>query len=180
MIGDHTPVPTLAVKDLGRAREFYEGVLGLTPGRDMPGGVAYNAGSSGLFVYESEYAGTNKATAMMMEVPADAFDTQISDLRSKGVSLRDLRHARHAVGRRRRDDEHGRRLVPQRLVPGPRRQHPQPRHRHGLTRPTGTPAPEPTVTTVPAERGVPAAQVGGRHTGNGCGTGPLASQRLIM
>ncbi|CAN7389459.1 VOC family protein [Knoellia sp. LjRoot47] len=87
MIGDHTPVPTLAVKDLGRAREFYEGVLGLTPGRDMPGGVAYNAGSSGLFVYESEYAGTNKATAMMMEVPADAFDTQISDLRSKGVSF---------------------------------------------------------------------------------------------
>jgi catechol 2,3-dioxygenase-like lactoylglutathione lyase family enzyme len=87
MIGDHTPVPTLAVKDLGRAREFYEGVLGLTPGRDMPGGVAYDAGSGGLFVYESEFAGTNKATSMMMEVPADAFDGQISDLRSKGVSF---------------------------------------------------------------------------------------------
>ncbi|GAA4125263.1 VOC family protein [Knoellia locipacati] len=87
MIGDHTPVPTLAVKDLGRAREFYEGVLGLTPGRDMPGGVAYEAGSGGLFVYESEYAGTNKATSMMMEVPADAFDGQISDLRAKGVSF---------------------------------------------------------------------------------------------
>jgi catechol 2,3-dioxygenase-like lactoylglutathione lyase family enzyme len=87
MIGDHTPVPTLGVKDLGRAREFYEGVLGLTPGQESPGGVSYTAGSGGLFVYESEYAGTNKATAMMMEVPGDAFDTQIADLRSKGVTF---------------------------------------------------------------------------------------------
>ncbi len=87
MIGDHTPVPTLAVKDLGKAREFYEGVLGLEPGPDMPGGVAYKAGSGGLFVYESEFAGTNQATAMMMEVPEGAFDEQISDLRGKGVTF---------------------------------------------------------------------------------------------
>ena len=87
MIGDHTPVPTLAVKDIARAREFYEGVLGLTADRDMPGGVAYRAGSGGLFVYESEFAGTNKATSMMMEVPDDAFNGQIADLRAKGVSF---------------------------------------------------------------------------------------------
>jgi len=87
MIGDHTPVPTLGVKDLGAAREFYEGVLGLTAGTEMPGGVSYTAGSGGFFVYESEFAGTNKATSMMFEIPDDAFDTQISDLREKGVTF---------------------------------------------------------------------------------------------
>ena len=87
MIGDHTPVPTLAVEQIGRAREFYEGTLGLTAGREMPGGVAYTAGSSGFFVYESEFAGTNKATSMMFELPDDAFDTQIADLRAKGVEF---------------------------------------------------------------------------------------------
>ncbi|KGN41414.1 VOC family protein [Knoellia aerolata] len=87
MIGDHTPVPTLGVRDIGSAREFYEGTLGLTPGRDMPGGVEYRAGSGGIFVYESEFAGTNKATAMMFELPEDAFDTQVADLRAKGVAF---------------------------------------------------------------------------------------------
>lgn len=87
MIGDHTPVPTLGVTDLSRAREFYEGVLGLSPGPDTPGGVAYRSGAGGIFVYESEYAGSNQATAMMLEVPDDAFDEQIADLRAKGVSF---------------------------------------------------------------------------------------------
>ena len=87
MIGDHTPVPTLGVKDLGRARKFYEETLGLAPGRDNPGGVEYRAGSSGVFVYESEFAGTNKATAVMFELPEDAFDSQIADLRAKGVEF---------------------------------------------------------------------------------------------
>lgn len=87
MIGNHTPVPTLGVKDLGAARAFYEGTLGLTAGREMPGGVAYTAGSGGLFVYESEFAGTNKATSMMIELPDDEFDTQIAELRSKGVEF---------------------------------------------------------------------------------------------
>ncbi len=87
MIGDHTPVPTLGVKDIARAREFYEGTLGLAPGQEMPGGVSYTAGSSGFFVYESEFAGTNRATAMMFELPDDAFDTQVDDLRGKGVEF---------------------------------------------------------------------------------------------
>ena len=87
MIGDHTPVPTLGVTDLAAAREFYEGTLGFAAGREMPGGVAYTAGTGGFFVYESEFAGTNKATSMMIELPDDAFDTTIADLRSKGVSF---------------------------------------------------------------------------------------------
>lgn len=88
MIGDHTPVPTLGVSDLQRARDFYEGTLGFAPGTEMMGqGVTYQSGSGTFFIYTSEFAGTNKATAMMFEVPGDAFDTTVTELREKGVEF---------------------------------------------------------------------------------------------
>jgi hypothetical protein len=40
-----------------------------------------------FFVYESEYAGTNKATVMNFNVPMSAFDAEISALREKGVTF---------------------------------------------------------------------------------------------
>ena len=64
MLGDKEAVATLAVKDLGAARKFYEGKLGLKP-VDTQGdeAVTYKSGSSTVIVYRSQYAGTNKATA---------------------------------------------------------------------------------------------------------------------
>ena len=64
MLGSNEATATIAVKDLDAARQFYEGKLGLKP-RDTPEPqvVFYKAGSSGLLVYKSEYAGTNRATA---------------------------------------------------------------------------------------------------------------------
>lgn len=87
MLADYVPIPTLAVMDLQRAREFYEGVLGFTPKGDVPDGVYYAAGSSGFLVYPSTYAGTNKATAMSFPVPEDTFDTEVTALRAKGVTF---------------------------------------------------------------------------------------------
>lgn len=89
MLGDYTPVATLAVSDVARAREFYEGVLGLAPRGDMevPDGVVYSAGDSFLLVYPSTYAGTNKATAVSFQVPGDAFDAEVSALRANGVAF---------------------------------------------------------------------------------------------
>ena len=47
MIGDPNPVTTLGVKDLARAREFYEGTLGFHPGTEMMDqGVTYQSGSA--------------------------------------------------------------------------------------------------------------------------------------
>ena len=54
---------TIAVSDVERAREFYEGTLGLTAIQADPGGILYKTGSSVILVYPSEFAGTNKATA---------------------------------------------------------------------------------------------------------------------
>lgn len=87
MLADFVPVPTLAVSDLPRAREFYEGVLGFEAQGDVPDGVMYRAGTSGFLVYPSAYAGTNKATAVSFQVPDDAFDAEIADLRGKGVTF---------------------------------------------------------------------------------------------
>lgn len=87
MLGNYTPTPTLGVSDLARAREFYEGVLGLTPQGDPPEGVMYAAGSAALFVYPSSFAGTNKATAVSWMVDAEAFDAEVAALRDKGVEF---------------------------------------------------------------------------------------------
>lgn len=87
MLHEYVPIPTLAVADLARARAYYEGVLGFAPGPDTAGGVMYAAGGSSFLVYPSSYAGTNKATAMSFQVPADAFDVEVAALRAKGVEF---------------------------------------------------------------------------------------------
>lgn len=87
MLGDHDPIPALAVKDVQRARDFYEGVLGLSPTGEPPEGVMYSAGKSTFFVYPSAYAGTNKATAMSFQIPADKFDAEASALREQGITF---------------------------------------------------------------------------------------------
>ncbi len=103
----------------------------------MDQGITYQSGSGAFFVYTSEFAGTNKATAMMFELPGDAFDAAVADLRSKGVTFQTF----DAEGMEWDDgvaSMGGRRRLQERLVHGPRRQHPQPRLRHGLTERVGS------------------------------------------
>ena len=86
MFSELTPAATLAVKDMSKARSFYEETLGLTPTEGV-GGTFYQCGGGGLFVYESAYAGTNKATAASFNAPAESFDDEVATLRGKGVSF---------------------------------------------------------------------------------------------
>ena len=87
MLSDYSPVPALAVSDLQRARDFYEGVLGFSQLGDAPDGVMYGSGSGRFLVYPSAFAGTNKATAMSLQVPDEAFDAEVDALRSKGITF---------------------------------------------------------------------------------------------
>jgi catechol 2,3-dioxygenase-like lactoylglutathione lyase family enzyme len=87
MLSDFAPVPTLAVSDLQRAREFYEGVLGFASVGDVADGVMYPSGNGKFLVYPSAYAGTNKATAMSLQLSAEAFDAEVAALREKGVTF---------------------------------------------------------------------------------------------
>ena len=87
MLGDKPAAATLAVKDMGEAKKFYEDVLGLKKsGLDEDWGTMYNSGQSMVLVYPSEFAGTNKATAASWGV-GDDFDAIVADLKSKGVSF---------------------------------------------------------------------------------------------
>lgn len=85
MLGDCDAQATVAVRDLKTARPFYEGVLGLKP---LPGDQAsvqgYQAGRSMILVYESEFAGTNKATVLTWAL-GDLFEAAVDTLRAKGV-----------------------------------------------------------------------------------------------
>jgi len=87
MLSEFTPVPTLPTADLAAARSFYEGKLGFASGDEGMGGVTYNCGDGMFFVYESAFAGTNKATALTFTVPMSAFDAEVGGLRDKGVTF---------------------------------------------------------------------------------------------
>jgi catechol 2,3-dioxygenase-like lactoylglutathione lyase family enzyme len=64
MFAKLTPTPMLAVKDVNRARRFYAETMGLEAREVMDGILEVRAGDQAFVVYFSEYAGTNRATAM--------------------------------------------------------------------------------------------------------------------
>jgi len=87
MLGDHDSMATVGVKDLAKARQFYEGKLSLKPtGEQEPGSLSYKTGKSTLFVYESRYAGTNQATAVTFVV-GDQVESIVRALKAKGVAF---------------------------------------------------------------------------------------------
>ena len=87
MLGDKDAAATIAVKDMAAAKKFYEGVLGLSKvGSDDPSGTMYKTGKSMVFVYPSQFAGTNQATAVTWMV-GDDMDAIMKDLKSKGVTF---------------------------------------------------------------------------------------------
>jgi catechol 2,3-dioxygenase-like lactoylglutathione lyase family enzyme len=76
----------LAVKDLPVARRFYEGVLGLQAVDEEDGElVVYRTGKSAINVYRSDFAGTNKATAVTWGV--DDIEAAVAELKAKGVAF---------------------------------------------------------------------------------------------
>jgi catechol 2,3-dioxygenase-like lactoylglutathione lyase family enzyme len=88
MLGDIDATPMIAVKDIGAAKDFYGGILGLEPARadQEEGMILYKSGATTFLVYESEHAGTNEANALAWSV-GDAFDSIVDGLRSKGVTF---------------------------------------------------------------------------------------------
>jgi catechol 2,3-dioxygenase-like lactoylglutathione lyase family enzyme len=85
MLGNIDAVANLAVHDLDRARTFYAQTLGLTP-IDSEGGevVVFRSGNTRVLVYRSQFAGTNRATAVSWAV-GDKLDEIVRQLRAKGV-----------------------------------------------------------------------------------------------
>ena len=83
MLGKADATPMIAVRDLDRARKFYEDTLGLKSEQDWGEGVTLKSGDTTVNVYKSDFAGTNKATALNFHV--DDIETEVSELKEKGV-----------------------------------------------------------------------------------------------
>jgi catechol 2,3-dioxygenase-like lactoylglutathione lyase family enzyme len=87
MLDDADAIATLGVKDLGAARDFYERVLGLDPTPDQERGTAsYLSGRTRVLLYESQFAGTNRATAVTWIVGAE-LEAIIAALKSRGATF---------------------------------------------------------------------------------------------
>ena len=87
MLAGKEMIGTIAVKDLGVAKKFYQGTLGLKL-EDETGTEAhtYRSGTTRLIVYRSQFAGTNKATALNFIVGAEV-DNVVKGLRDRGVTF---------------------------------------------------------------------------------------------
>ena len=78
----------LPVKDVGRARKFYEEKLGFRPKQEISGGVAYEFGKgTGCFLYPTPNAGTSKASQAFWQV--QDVEREVAELRAKGVKFED-------------------------------------------------------------------------------------------
>lgn len=86
MLGDKEVCGVIAVKDIAKAKQFYTETLGLKVDKEDAGGILLSSGnSSKLFIYPSEFAGTNKATAVAWNV--DNVEEIVEALKGKGISF---------------------------------------------------------------------------------------------
>ena len=84
MLGKSDATPMIAVRDIDRAKSFYRDTLGLEPVDEMGADVVtMKSGGTTFTVYRSDYAGTNKATALTFDVGDIA--SEVRDLKKKGV-----------------------------------------------------------------------------------------------
>jgi catechol 2,3-dioxygenase-like lactoylglutathione lyase family enzyme len=87
MLGDRDAAANIAVKNLERAKKFYEDTLGLTQiGSEGQEAITFRSGNSVINVYQSQYAGTNKATAVTWVVGQDV-EGFVQQLKAKGIAF---------------------------------------------------------------------------------------------
>ena len=87
MLGNKEATANIAVKNLATAKKFYTDTLGLkqidAEGDEL---IVFKSGKSAINVYRSQYAGTNKATAVTWVVGEDV-ENIVRALKGKGVKF---------------------------------------------------------------------------------------------
>ncbi|MGQ0527642.1 MAG: VOC family protein [Alphaproteobacteria bacterium] len=72
MLAQKDVAATIAVQDLGRAREFYSDMLGFEElASDPDVYVSYKSGETNFLVYKSQYAGGYEATVVTWSADKD-------------------------------------------------------------------------------------------------------------
>lgn len=87
-LSDYRIMPAIAVSDMGRAREFYEGKLGLAGTGERPdGGIRYACGEdSSVHVYPSP-ANAGKSTATLAGFAVGDVEAAVDELTAAGVTF---------------------------------------------------------------------------------------------
>lgn len=76
----------IPVKDVRRARKFYEEKVGLKPKQETAGGVVYEfGGGTGCFLYPTPNAGTSKASQAFWRV--EDIEREVAELKRRGVEF---------------------------------------------------------------------------------------------
>jgi catechol 2,3-dioxygenase-like lactoylglutathione lyase family enzyme len=87
MLGNKEATANIAVKNLATAKKFYTETLGLkqidAEGDEL---IVFKSGKTAINVYRSQYAGTNKATAVTWVVGEDV-ENIVRALKGKGVKF---------------------------------------------------------------------------------------------
>ncbi len=89
MLEDARVTAVIPVRDLGKARTFYEKMLGLHPQevREAEGEVMYSLNGTGLLVYQTEAV---KGEATKAALIVGDLAKEMADLRSHGVVFEDF------------------------------------------------------------------------------------------
>ncbi len=85
MLGNVNVGPAIAVKDVEKAVKFYTETLGLKEVSKNDAGTTLKSGDSTVLIYQSQFAGTNKATYVGWVVPD--VEAEVTELKGKGVEF---------------------------------------------------------------------------------------------
>jgi predicted enzyme related to lactoylglutathione lyase len=86
MFSEQSSAAMLPANDMERAKKWYADVMGLAPAIEDEGGIQYLTGKGTQFwVYPSQFAGTNQATAMGFM--AKDLSAEMDALKAKGVTF---------------------------------------------------------------------------------------------
>ena len=78
----------IPVKDVARARQFYEQKVGMKPKQEIAGGVVYEfAEHTACFMYPTPNAGTSRASQAFWQV--EDIEREVAELKKRGVDFED-------------------------------------------------------------------------------------------
>jgi len=75
----------IPASNITRARKFYEETVGLQPKEEYAGGVIYECGGAGVFMYPTPNAGTSKASQAFWQV--NDVEAEVVELKARGVKF---------------------------------------------------------------------------------------------
>jgi predicted enzyme related to lactoylglutathione lyase len=75
----------IPASNIARARKFYEEIVGLQAREEYAGGVVYECGGTGVFMYPTPNAGTSKASQAFWQVKD--VEAEVGQLKARGVKF---------------------------------------------------------------------------------------------